>query len=248
MTFALKGPIVAGARETTGQQSVTLQTGYATGDVVVVWAATKATGTVGETTAVSVTDSKGNSYVRAMEFSRGAIFGAAASIFYAEVTAGLVSGDTVSLGISSGLSQFQAMAVGGFTKQPGSSVTLQAATGRSQTTITATAAISGQPANNYLWLYTVALRQSATPAAVSGGVGAPSWALSGATDHATGTTGGTSASGILAVWNYALTGAPSTGNSVDVTGLINGGNSAVALAALREVVAPGNPWHAYAQQ
>lgn len=224
MAFTIKGPIVKGARETTGAQAVTLQTGFATGDVVVAFAATKATGVSGTHTDVTITDSKGNSYVRAIEYSSGGILGVSASLFYTEVTAALVSGDTVSIEISSGLSQFQVLQVAGFTKDAGTFVQLQVASGQSPATAqtTASPAIANQPSANYLWLLGAATRQSATQAVLNFSAGTPTWQVVVET-WATGTTGGTTASGIRGAFNYA-TGGATTGASATITGFINGDN------------------------
>src|SRR5678816_4129922 len=76
MAITFKGPIVGTGLKTTGNPSVTLTTGYATGDVVVVWTARdpgNSTGVDGAFTtgASTVTDNAvggSNSYVRAASY------------------------------------------------------------------------------------------------------------------------------------------------------------------------------------
>lgn len=241
MTWAKKSPVInLGVAESTGLGAlVTLTTGADAGDVVVVWASTKATGFAagGASTQVTVQDSKGNSYLRASEYASPPTgFGPRASVHYSVVTAPLVSGDTVTIGFSgagaSGLSQFRDAAVGVFTKVAGNIVSVAAATGNfgGATANQVSGSIAGLAVGTeYLYLAAIANRNTGTLAIVSGDT-TNGWALGAGTS--TGTSGGTTMSGLSVHWNYRI--ASVTGVTNNTSGLIVSGFATLALAALRE--------------
>ncbi len=207
------------------------------GNVAIVWAATDNVDTTdGQTTLHSVSDSKGNAYTKACEFTNGqgaAAAGATVSISFSKLTTQLdVNVDTVTLTTSSAVTD-KAVKVSEFTIGAGNVVSVEGAcqTLANDNADAGSQTISGLASQEYLFVRGIAAESNATTSmtlttSYSSVIG----------DGCDGTVGGGEATDIsVCVEHRILTG---TGDTSDPTLVDTTNDNASVYVALKEAAPP----------
>jgi hypothetical protein len=255
MAWSIAGNFVGTGRKTTGATAVvTLTTGYPAGDVVVVWAGTTNVTTGGgaqtgiDTSGLTITDSKTNTWIRAKAFEdagSSASNKSLAAIYYTHVTNALVSGDTVTMALTAAASGQvkKAITVRGFTGATGTTVTVDASTGivASGGTTSGNLSIADLASNEYLFL-SCYVNNNNTVNTICSGDTTNGWALGSGQN---GSSGGAAGSNIVEAYNYQIATATGVTCNPSFTTLTHVAHVIVALRAASAagpvLAPPGHP-------
>lgn len=240
MSWASVGSLGTALEKDSGSADIVITTGATAeaGNVVVVLVAidnitTDAGGVSAETTDITVTDSAGNTYTRAVEFTNGnttAGNSVAAGIFYSQLTSQLNSGGTITVTMGAN-TQCKAASAWEFTKDSGTTLSVVGKVTQASDSTSDPAAYSnsGLSSKEYLFIHVHGIEW--TTASGTWANDADYTDITG-----TGTSGGANTNNIRVQGGFRI--ATLTGDEVDVS-FDETTDHAQALIALEEVAAAG---------